>query len=131
MRSHARRGVADVRRDRVLRRLGYRVLRLDADLVLTRLAEGVEQVRGERLFFMQRLLSRAAGTLRATTGQRGAARWAAEQRWLPPLVHAQTDRELGKRQANIRSWLLTVVARQPGGSTTKQQTQAGRQINLK
>jgi len=29
--------VADARRERVLRRLGYRVLRLDADIVLTRL----------------------------------------------------------------------------------------------
>ena len=43
---HARRGVADARRERVLRRLGYRVLRLDADLVLTRLVEAVERVRG-------------------------------------------------------------------------------------
>ena len=43
---HARRGVADGRRERVLRRLGYRVLRLDADLVLTRLTESVQLVRG-------------------------------------------------------------------------------------
>lgn len=42
---HARRGVADARRERVLRRLGYRVLRLDADIVLVRLAEAVERVR--------------------------------------------------------------------------------------
>jgi len=42
---HARRVVADARRERHLTRLGYRVLRLDADLVLTRLAEAVERVR--------------------------------------------------------------------------------------
>ena len=44
-RYHARRAVADARRERYLARLGYRVLRLDADLVLTRLAEAVERVR--------------------------------------------------------------------------------------
>jgi very-short-patch-repair endonuclease len=43
---HARRGVADARRDRYLTRLGYRVLRLDAHLVIARLAEAVERVRG-------------------------------------------------------------------------------------
>ncbi len=43
--SHACRGVADARRDRVLRRLGYRVMRLEAELVLTRLAEVVERLR--------------------------------------------------------------------------------------
>jgi very-short-patch-repair endonuclease len=43
---HARRVVADARRERVLRRLGYRVLRLDADMVLGRLAEAAERVRG-------------------------------------------------------------------------------------
>jgi very-short-patch-repair endonuclease len=32
---HARRVVADERKDRVLRRLGYRVLRLSADLVMS------------------------------------------------------------------------------------------------
>ena len=42
---HALRGVADARRERYLARLGYRVLRLDADLVLTRLAEAVDRVR--------------------------------------------------------------------------------------
>ena len=42
---HARRGVAEARRERYLARLGYRVLRLDVDLVLTRLAEAVEHVR--------------------------------------------------------------------------------------
>ena len=31
---HSRRRIADARRDRVLRRLGYRVLRLDAEVVL-------------------------------------------------------------------------------------------------
>jgi very-short-patch-repair endonuclease len=36
---HARRVVADERRDRVLRRLGYRVLRLPAALVLSAPAE--------------------------------------------------------------------------------------------
>ena len=41
---HARRGVADARRDRYLTRLGYRVLRLDADLVIARLAEAVERI---------------------------------------------------------------------------------------
>ena len=43
---HARRIAADSRRERLLRRLGYRVLRLDADLVIARLAEAVERVRG-------------------------------------------------------------------------------------
>src|SRR5664280_608303 len=43
---HSQRAVADARRERVLRRLGYRVLRLDADLVIARLAEAVERVRG-------------------------------------------------------------------------------------
>src|SRR5664280_481660 len=43
---HARRAVADARRERHLQRLGFRVLRLDADLVLSRLAEAVERVRG-------------------------------------------------------------------------------------
>jgi len=42
---HARRVVADARRDRYLTRLGYRVLRLDSDLVLRRLAAAVERVR--------------------------------------------------------------------------------------
>jgi len=42
---HARRGVADARRERYLARLGYRVLRLDTEMVLTRLAEAVERVR--------------------------------------------------------------------------------------
>jgi len=42
---HARRGVADARRERYLARLGYRVLRLDADLVLARLAEAVQLVQ--------------------------------------------------------------------------------------
>jgi very-short-patch-repair endonuclease len=42
---HVRRGVADARRDRYLTRLGYRVLRLDADLVIAWLAEAVERVR--------------------------------------------------------------------------------------
>ena len=43
--SHARRGVADARRDRVLQRLGYRVLRLEARLVIMQLAAAVAQVR--------------------------------------------------------------------------------------
>jgi very-short-patch-repair endonuclease len=42
---HARRGVADARRERFLRRLGYRVLRLDAELVLTRLEAAVAQIK--------------------------------------------------------------------------------------
>ena len=37
--------VADARRDRVLLRLGYRVLRLDAELVLRQLPLAVEAVR--------------------------------------------------------------------------------------
>lgn len=41
---HARRRAADERRDRALRRAGYRVLRLDAKLVLE-LAVAVERVR--------------------------------------------------------------------------------------
>jgi crossover junction endodeoxyribonuclease RuvC/BirA family biotin operon repressor/biotin-[acetyl-CoA-carboxylase] ligase len=43
--SHAGRCVADARRDRVLQRLGYRVLRLDSQLVNTHLAAAVGQVR--------------------------------------------------------------------------------------
>ena len=42
---HARRVTADARRERYLSRLGYRVLRLDAQLVLTRLAEATDGVR--------------------------------------------------------------------------------------
>ena len=42
---HARRGVADARRGRYLARLGYRVLRIDAHLVLMRLAEAVAHVQ--------------------------------------------------------------------------------------
>ncbi len=42
---HARRAGADARRDRALRRLGYRVLRLDAALVMSRLPEAVARVR--------------------------------------------------------------------------------------
>jgi very-short-patch-repair endonuclease len=42
---HARRVSADARRDRVLRRLGYRVLRLDAVLVLTQPQEAVARIR--------------------------------------------------------------------------------------
>jgi len=44
---HARRVTADARRERYLSRLGYRVLRLDAQLVLTRLAEVVEYLQDE------------------------------------------------------------------------------------
>ncbi len=42
---HARRAAADARRDRVLGRLGYRVLRLDAQLVLRDLPAAVALVR--------------------------------------------------------------------------------------
>jgi very-short-patch-repair endonuclease len=42
---HARRVVADARRDRALVRLGYRVLRLDAELVVRDMAAAVELVR--------------------------------------------------------------------------------------
>ena len=42
---HERRRRADARRDRVLERAGYRVLRLPADLVLGNLSEAVERVR--------------------------------------------------------------------------------------
>jgi very-short-patch-repair endonuclease len=41
---HARRKAADARRDRVLTRLGYRVLRLDAALVIRNLPLAVAQV---------------------------------------------------------------------------------------
>ena len=43
--SHAERRVADARRDRNLRRLGYRVLRLEAGVVLRQLPVAVEAVR--------------------------------------------------------------------------------------
>jgi very-short-patch-repair endonuclease len=42
---HARRRVADARRDRVLRRLGYRVLRLEAELVEQQLEVAVARIR--------------------------------------------------------------------------------------
>ncbi|MBE7479393.1 MAG: DUF559 domain-containing protein [Polyangiaceae bacterium] len=42
---HCRRVAADARRERALRRLGYRVLRLDAQLVLGALPEALLQVR--------------------------------------------------------------------------------------
>jgi very-short-patch-repair endonuclease len=42
---HARREAADGRRDRLLRRLGYRVLRLPAELVLREPAVAVQRVR--------------------------------------------------------------------------------------
>jgi len=44
---HARRRGADARRDRVLGRMGYRVLWLDGAVVLRNIALAVEQVRGE------------------------------------------------------------------------------------
>lgn len=43
--SHHRRGAADARRDRDMRRLGYRVLRLDAEVVRHQLLVAVEAVR--------------------------------------------------------------------------------------
>ncbi len=43
--SHSRRVAADVRRDRVLRRLGYRVLRLDAELVRSNLPAALARIR--------------------------------------------------------------------------------------
>lgn len=45
---HARRAAADARRDRKLRRWGYRVLRLEAALVLRDLPEALRRV-GEAL----------------------------------------------------------------------------------
>ncbi|MCC6900026.1 MAG: DUF559 domain-containing protein [Polyangiaceae bacterium] len=44
-RCHTARRVADARRERALRRLGYRVLRLDAELVLHALPEALAQIR--------------------------------------------------------------------------------------
>ena len=44
-RYHRERRVADARRDRALRRLGYRVLRLEADLVLGAPEEAMARVR--------------------------------------------------------------------------------------
>jgi len=41
---HARRRAADERRDRALQRLGYRVLRLDAELVNRNVDEAVAQI---------------------------------------------------------------------------------------
>jgi very-short-patch-repair endonuclease len=43
--SHTQRVAADARRDRVLRRLGYRVLRIDAALVLQSPAQAVALVQ--------------------------------------------------------------------------------------
>ncbi|MBE7483347.1 MAG: DUF559 domain-containing protein [Polyangiaceae bacterium] len=42
---HQRRRGADARRERALRRLGYRVLRLDAELVLGALEAALDRVR--------------------------------------------------------------------------------------
>jgi very-short-patch-repair endonuclease len=41
---HASRGKADARRDEALRRLGYRVLRLEAELVMRDLREAVARI---------------------------------------------------------------------------------------
>lgn len=46
---HGCRVTADARRNRDLRRLGYTVLHLDADLVLTALPQAVSRVRENRL----------------------------------------------------------------------------------
>jgi very-short-patch-repair endonuclease len=43
--SHAQRRGADARKDRALTRLGYRVLRLQAELVVTRLPVAVQAIR--------------------------------------------------------------------------------------
>jgi very-short-patch-repair endonuclease len=43
--SHVGRARADARRDRVLGKLGYRVLRLDAELVVRQLPVAVSQIR--------------------------------------------------------------------------------------
>jgi very-short-patch-repair endonuclease len=43
--SHALRAAADVRRDAKLRRLGYRVVRLEAELVMRELPVAVERIR--------------------------------------------------------------------------------------
>jgi very-short-patch-repair endonuclease len=42
---HARREVADARKDRTLARLGFRVLRLEAELVLHNLPEALARIR--------------------------------------------------------------------------------------
>ena len=42
---HSKRRVADARRDRVLARLGYRVLRLEAELVMRNLPAAVARIR--------------------------------------------------------------------------------------
>jgi very-short-patch-repair endonuclease len=42
---HSQRVAADARRDRALQRLGYRVLRLEAELVRTNLPEAVALIR--------------------------------------------------------------------------------------
>jgi very-short-patch-repair endonuclease len=44
--AHVGRGAADARRDRKLARLGYRVLRVPADMALKRLSVAVGMVRG-------------------------------------------------------------------------------------
>ena len=45
-RCHERRGAADARRDRALRHAGWRVVRVEAELVLRALPEAVAVVRG-------------------------------------------------------------------------------------
>ena len=54
---HARRVTADARRTRVLERLGYRVLRLDSELVLRQLPLAVEAVRNALLALSSRGVS--------------------------------------------------------------------------
>jgi very-short-patch-repair endonuclease len=44
---HTRRAAADARRDRTLGRLGYHVLRLQNELVLSQLPVVVERIHGE------------------------------------------------------------------------------------
>ncbi len=44
---HSRRRAGDARRDAVLSRLGYQVLRLEAELVKRELAVAVERIRAE------------------------------------------------------------------------------------
>src|SRR5664280_807361 len=54
---HNERTAADARRDRYLARLGYRVLRLEAEVVLRRLPVAVEAVRGALAELMAPILS--------------------------------------------------------------------------
>ena len=79
-RNHARRRSADASRDRKLRRLGFRIVRLDAELVLRDLNAAVALIRAALWRTTSTSPSRAHGF---GGGRRRAARGAGEHRRVP------------------------------------------------